>query len=98
MILLFCRYTNSSVNDLEYWGLDYPPLTAYHSWIMGIMSHYINPEWVAVKSSHGYESADHKIFMRLSVLIAEILIYFTAVIVYVSDTVKSCKSNTCTMV
>ena len=23
--------------DLEYWGLDYPPLTAYHSWILGKM-------------------------------------------------------------
>ena len=23
--------------DLEYWGLDYPPLTAYHSWLMGKM-------------------------------------------------------------
>src|SRR4051794_30730012 len=21
--------------DLQYWGLDYPPLTAYHSWILG---------------------------------------------------------------
>lgn len=21
--------------DLQYWGLDYPPLTAYHSWICG---------------------------------------------------------------
>jgi len=21
--------------DLEYWGLDYPPLTAYHSWLCG---------------------------------------------------------------
>jgi alpha-1,3-glucosyltransferase len=23
--------------DLEYWGLDYPPLTAYHSWLLGSM-------------------------------------------------------------
>lgn len=23
--------------DLQYWGLDYPPLTAYHSWLMGKM-------------------------------------------------------------
>jgi alpha-1,3-glucosyltransferase len=21
--------------DLQYWGLDYPPLTAYHSWLCG---------------------------------------------------------------
>lgn len=24
-------------HDLEWWGLDYPPLTAYHSWALGIM-------------------------------------------------------------
>lgn len=23
--------------DLPYWGLDYPPLTAYHSWLCGKM-------------------------------------------------------------
>jgi alpha-1,3-glucosyltransferase len=23
--------------DLDWWGLDYPPLTAYHSWLLGIM-------------------------------------------------------------
>jgi alpha-1,3-glucosyltransferase len=22
-------------HDLEWWGLDYPPLTAYHSWVLG---------------------------------------------------------------
>lgn len=30
-------YTNSSSNNLLYWGLDYPPLTAYHSWLCGYM-------------------------------------------------------------
>jgi hypothetical protein len=28
-------YRNTTHNDLLYWGLDYPPLTAYHSWLMG---------------------------------------------------------------
>lgn len=23
--------------ELEWWGLDYPPLTAYHSWLLGVM-------------------------------------------------------------
>jgi len=23
--------------DLQWWGLDYPPLTAYHSWLLGKM-------------------------------------------------------------
>ena len=28
-------YHNSSRNNLQYWGLDYPPLTAYHSMLCG---------------------------------------------------------------
>ena len=24
-------------HDLQWWGLDYPPLTAYHSWVLGVM-------------------------------------------------------------
>jgi alpha-1,3-glucosyltransferase len=24
-------------HNLQWWGLDYPPLTAYHSWILGKM-------------------------------------------------------------
>ncbi len=30
-------YENTTQNDLQYWGLDYPPLTAYFSWICGKM-------------------------------------------------------------
>lgn len=28
-------YFNTTNNDLQYWGLDYPPLTAYHSFLLG---------------------------------------------------------------
>ncbi len=28
--------------DLDWWGLDYPPLTAYHSWICGAMQVFWN--------------------------------------------------------
>lgn len=30
-------YSPTPENDLQYWGLDYPPLTAYHSWLCGKM-------------------------------------------------------------
>lgn len=30
-------YFNTTDNDLQYWGLDYPPLTAFHSWVCGHM-------------------------------------------------------------
>lgn len=35
IIFKYFRYVNGPDNDLLYWGLDYPPLTAYHSWLMG---------------------------------------------------------------
>uniref|UniRef100_A0AAY4CS61 Alpha-1,3-glucosyltransferase n=1 Tax=Denticeps clupeoides TaxID=299321 RepID=A0AAY4CS61_9TELE len=32
-------YFNTTDNDLDYWGLDYPPLTAYHSLLCGHGDH-----------------------------------------------------------
>ena len=31
--------------DLQWWGLDYPPLTAYHSWLCGKMFVECYPAW-----------------------------------------------------
>jgi hypothetical protein len=28
-------YVQGEFNDLLYWGLDYPPITAYHAWVCG---------------------------------------------------------------
>ncbi|XP_072276816.1 dolichyl pyrophosphate Man9GlcNAc2 alpha-1,3-glucosyltransferase [Pyxicephalus adspersus] len=77
-------YFNSTDNDLLYWGLDYPPLTAYHSLLCGYIAQAINPDWVALTSSRGYESPQHKLFMRATVLVADLLIYIPAVILYCS--------------
>ena len=66
--------------DLAYWGLDYPPLTAYVSYICGWLSHVlVGPETVALVTSRAYEEVNHKAFMRASVLILDVLVYFTAV-------------------
>ncbi|CAF2094982.1 unnamed protein product [Rotaria magnacalcarata] len=79
-------YQNSSSNNLTYWGLDYPLLTAYHAYICGWISNKINPTWCALKESHGHESSLHKLFMRYTVFIADLLIYYPAVFyVYRSD-------------
>ena len=84
LVFLISRYVNSSRNDLNYWGLDYPPLTAYHSWICGAVAARLNPDWVALNTSRGYESYEHKLYMRYTVLVADVLIFFTAVLCYVS--------------
>lgn len=76
-------YTNDSDNDLQYWGLDYPPLTAYHSFVLGHVAHKIDPKWVELYESRGYESQDHKYFMRLSVLAVDALLYIPALVYFV---------------
>lgn len=75
-------YFNTTDNDLNYWGLDYPPLTAYHSWVCAYIANVINPEWVELHKSRGYESPAHKLYMRTTVLVADLLIYIPAVILY----------------
>ncbi|MGK3754694.1 MAG: alpha-1,3-glucosyltransferase [Bacillariaceae sp.] len=66
--------------DLEYWGLDYPPLTAYVSWICGWASYYIvGEESVAFESSRGIEDPNHKAFMRTTVLLLDLLVFGNAV-------------------
>lgn len=69
-------YRGSANNDLEYWGLDYPPLTAYHELILGYISKYFEPASVELWSSRGYETATHRNFMRLTVIVSELLTYF----------------------
>ncbi|KAJ2029405.1 Glucosyltransferase-like protein [Coemansia sp. S610] len=66
--------------DLSYWGLDYPPLTAFQSWACGWVAHLINPSWVALDQSRGIETHTSKLFMRSTVLVLEALIYVPAVV------------------
>nr|XP_006634979.1 PREDICTED: dolichyl pyrophosphate Man9GlcNAc2 alpha-1,3-glucosyltransferase isoform X1 [Lepisosteus oculatus] len=75
-------YFNTSDNNLLYWGLDYPPLTAYHSLLCAHVARLINPDWIALHTSQGYESITHKLYMRATVLVADILIYIPVVLLY----------------
>jgi len=86
-------YINTTDNDLQYWGLDYPPLTAYHSLLLGHVANRINPSFVKLQESRGLENAAHKHFMRLTVLIVDILIYLPAIVYLIinSRTWDSCQ-------
>ena len=91
-------YFNTTSNDLLYWGLDYPPLTAYHSYLMGKVAEYLDPSYVALNSSCGIEDVNHKIFMRGTVLLADLLIYIPSVqsfsrAAHRADEIKSSKST-----
>lgn len=67
--------------DLEYWGLDYPPLTAYHSWILGKVGSIFNPAWFALDTSRGMEEQLLKVYMRATVIVSEYFAYIPAVII-----------------
>ncbi|KAJ8123430.1 hypothetical protein ONZ43_g622 [Nemania bipapillata] len=69
-------------HDLQWWGLDYPPLTAYHSWLLGRIGSLIDPSWFALYTSRGTDDATLKIFMRATVIVSEYLIYIPAVVVF----------------
>uniref|UniRef100_A0A915DVF3 Alpha-1,3-glucosyltransferase n=1 Tax=Ditylenchus dipsaci TaxID=166011 RepID=A0A915DVF3_9BILA len=84
-------YINGSSNNLNYWGLDYPPLTAYHSWILGKISECFDPSWVALTASRGIEKPEHKLFMRVSVMLTMLFLYAPAIILLIrkNDETKS---------
>ncbi|KAI8628094.1 glycosyltransferase family 57 protein [Xylariaceae sp. FL1651] len=69
-------------HDLQWWGLDYPPLTAYHSWLLGKIGSYIDPSWFALYTSRGSDDPTLKIFMRGTVIVSEYLIYVPAVVIF----------------
>ncbi|KAI6140592.1 glycosyltransferase family 57 protein [Pisolithus tinctorius] len=64
--------------DLQYWGLDYPPLTAYISWLCGKVGSLIDPSWFAFEESRGIETYNSKLFMRSTVVALDILVYVPA--------------------
>lgn len=75
-------YRNTTRNDLLYWGLDYPPLTAYHMYFCGLLAKFLNPDFVVLEKSRGFQSDTHKLFMRYTVAIADLLLYMPAVILF----------------
>ena len=75
-------YFNTSSNDLNYWGLDYPPLTAYHSFLIGKVAETINTSYVALGTSRGIEDELHRVFMRATVLVADLLVYGPSVMTF----------------
>ena len=72
-------YEQTPSNDLLYWGLDYPPLTAYHSFALGHVSNLVNSSWTALHSSRGEESSQHRLFMRTTVLVTDLMVFLPAV-------------------
>jgi len=75
-------------HNLEWWGLDYPPLTAYHSWLVGQIGYLVNPNWFALHLSHALDDVDLKVFMRATVVVSEYLVYVPAAVMCVRQLAK----------
>ncbi|KAG0501192.1 hypothetical protein HPP92_001264 [Vanilla planifolia] len=76
-------YRSTSDNNLSYWGLDYPPLTAYQSLAHAFLINSSCPESLTLFSSRGFESYKSKILMRWTVLSSDILVFFPAAVWFV---------------
>lgn len=69
-------------HDLQYWGLDYPPLIAYGSYILGRGSEFfVGEESVKLYESRAYEDPLHKFYMRCTVLFFDLI--FLSPITYI---------------
>lgn len=82
-------YHNTTKNDLMYWGLDYPPLTAFVSYAFGSIMQYLDADMIALGTSRGYETLGSKSMMRSSVILADLLVLFPAVYYCVSVMYRS---------
>lgn len=71
-------YVSSSNNNLSYWGLDYPPLSAYLSQAFGYYLSFVDPRSMALNTSHGYETKETRSAMRNTVLLCDAFLLFPA--------------------
>lgn len=63
------------MNPSYYWPMDYPPMSGYHAFLFGKINNFLLPESTKLKSSWGYESLKHKILMRLSAIISDLIFF-----------------------
>jgi hypothetical protein len=78
-------YRQTAANDLQYWGLDYPPLTAFWSWATGRAAHVLTPqlvEWKVSRGAAGEAAFGGKLFMRLTVLLADAIVLVPAALYF----------------
>ena len=68
--------------DLQYWGLDYPPLTAWVSLACGYASRLFpsTAAGFAFETSRGNEDAATATFMRATVMAGDLLVYLPAIV------------------
>ncbi|KAI8465567.1 MAG: ALG6, ALG8 glycosyltransferase family-domain-containing protein [Monoraphidium minutum] len=73
-------YTDGPHNNGSYWPLDYPPLSAYQSWLHGKMVAAAEPAAVALGTSAGYETPSSKALLRWTVVLSDAATFFPAAV------------------
>ena len=66
-------YTETPANPLSYWGIDYPPLSAYQSYALGLVVRAWKPAATELVASRGHESAHSKQAMRFTVILSDLI-------------------------
>ena len=88
-------YVNGPDNDLMYWGLDYPPLSAHLSWILAWCARAFGHDGlVALHKSRGLETPPTRAFMRNTVLVCDAIVFFSAAASFAAAAVPRQKSAT----
>ena len=75
-------YAQTPRNDLLYWGLDYPPLTAYLSWAFGALARVLQPDMVALGTSRGIETLGAIAFMRGTALLLDAALWLPVALAF----------------
>lgn len=63
----------------DWWKLDYPPVTAMHSYLCGLVGQLLYPRAFELGSSEGIEDLKIKAFMRATVIVSQVVLYVPAV-------------------
>lgn len=80
--------------DFDWWRLDYPPLTAYHSWLCGKVGSLVDPSWFALDASRGEEGPGLKAFMRATVICSQLAVYAAPAYVWTRQQIEDPISRT----
>ncbi len=75
-------YVHSKNNDLQYWGLDYPPLSAHFARLLGVIANKMHPQLVELHASRGHESPPTRAWMRNSVIASDAIVYAPAALLW----------------
>ncbi|KAJ8903852.1 hypothetical protein NDN08_000385 [Rhodosorus marinus] len=70
--------------DVDYWGIDYPPLSAFHAFVTSFLIEAVDPAAVALFESRGYEEEGSRAAMRASVILWDMMVLIPAVFWFLS--------------